>query len=131
MIFEKEKLNNNIFTDEEVNKYLRDFAVKKLMYLKVQEILIEAFKEIESQNKKVTDVVMNAYFFSHLRKFPSDIFEPMTDYNLLKKGLMGTLWGSATVWVTRLILDNEIKVYSENDESLKKDFPEIAELLKV
>lgn len=130
MIFKKEKLNDNIFTDEEVNKYLRDFAIKNLMYFKVQEILIEAFKEIESQNKKVTGVVMNAYFFSHLRKFPSDIFEPMTDYSLLKKGWMGTLWG-ATVWVTRLIPDNEIKVYSENDESLKKDFPEIAELLKV
>jgi len=65
-------------------------------------VLADAFSLIERHDLRVARVFMNARDYADLRKFGRDILDIETQRELLKTGLMGTLWG-AQVIVSRLV----------------------------
>jgi hypothetical protein len=65
-------------------------------------VLADAFSLIERHDLRVARVFMNARDYADLRKFGRDILDIETQRDLLKTGLMGTLWG-AQVIVSRLV----------------------------
>jgi hypothetical protein len=65
-------------------------------------VLADAFSLIERHDLRVARVFMNARDYADLRKFGRDILDIETQRDLLKTGLMGTLWG-AQIIVSRLV----------------------------
>lgn len=65
-------------------------------------VLADAFSLIETHDLPVSRVFMNARDYADLRKFGRDILDTETQRDLLKTGLMGTLWG-AQVICSRLV----------------------------
>lgn len=65
-------------------------------------VLADAFANIEHHDLRVARVFMNAKDYSDLRKFGRDILDIETQRELLKTGLMATLWG-AQIIVSRLV----------------------------
>jgi hypothetical protein len=65
-------------------------------------VLADAFSLIERHDLRVARVYMNARDYADLRKFGRDILDIESQANLLKTGLMGTLWG-ATLITSRLV----------------------------
>ena len=65
-------------------------------------VLADAFSLIERHDLRVARVFMNARDYADLRKFGRDILDIETQRDLLKTGLMGTLWGSQII-VSRLV----------------------------
>lgn len=64
-------------------------------------VLADAYSLIERNDLRVSRVFMNARDYADLRKFGRDILDVETQRELLKTGLMATLWG-AQIIVTRL-----------------------------
>ena len=65
-------------------------------------VLADSFSLIERHDLRVARVFMNARDYADLRKFGRDILDIETQRDLLKTGLMGTLWG-AQIIVSRLV----------------------------
>ena len=65
-------------------------------------VLADAFALIERHDLRVSRVFMNARDYADLRKFGRDILDIETQRDLLKTGLMGTLWG-AQIITSRLV----------------------------
>lgn len=65
-------------------------------------VLADAFALIERHDLRVARVFMNARDYADLRKFGRDILDTESQRELLKTGLMGTLWG-AQIIVSRLV----------------------------
>jgi hypothetical protein len=65
-------------------------------------VLADAFSLIERHDLRVARVYMNARDYADLRKFGRDILDIESQANLLKTGLMATLWG-ATLITSRLV----------------------------
>jgi HK97 family phage major capsid protein len=65
-------------------------------------VLADAYANIETHDLRVARVFMNAKDYADLRKFGRDILDIETQRDLLKTGLMATLWG-AQVIVSRLV----------------------------
>ncbi len=65
-------------------------------------VLADAFALIERHDLRVARVFMNAQDYTDLRKFGRDILDIETQRDLLKTGLMATLWG-AQIIVSRLV----------------------------
>lgn len=65
-------------------------------------VLADAFALIESHDLRVARVFMNARDYADLRKFGRDILDTESQRELLKTGLMGTIWGSQII-VSRLV----------------------------
>lgn len=65
-------------------------------------VLADAFSEIERWDLRVARIFMNATDYADLRKFGRDILDIESQRDLLKTGLMATLWG-AQVIVSRLV----------------------------
>jgi len=66
------------------------------------DVLADAFSLIERHDLRVARVFMNARDYADLRKFGRDILDIETQRDLLKTGLMATLWG-AQIIVSRLV----------------------------
>ena len=66
------------------------------------DVLADAYSLIERHDLRVARVFMNARDYADLRKFGRDILDIETQRDLLKTGLMGTLWG-AQIIVSRLV----------------------------
>jgi hypothetical protein len=66
------------------------------------DVLADAFALIERHDLRVARVFMNARDYADLRKFGRDILDIETQRDLLKTGLMATLWGSQII-VSRLV----------------------------
>jgi len=65
-------------------------------------VLADAYANIERHDLRVARVFMNAKDYADLRKFGRDILDIETQRDLLKTGLMATLWG-AQIIVSRLV----------------------------
>ena len=65
-------------------------------------VLADAYSLIERHDLRVARVFMNARDYADLRKFGRDILDIESQRDLLKTGLMATLWG-AQVIVSRLV----------------------------
>jgi hypothetical protein len=65
-------------------------------------VLADAFSLVERHDLRVARVFMNARDYADLRKFGRDILDIETQRDLLKTGLMGTIWG-ASIIVSRLV----------------------------
>ena len=65
-------------------------------------MLADAYANIERHDLRVARVFMNAKDYGDLRKFGRDILDIESQRDLLKTGLMATLWG-AQVIVSRLV----------------------------
>ena len=65
-------------------------------------VLAYAFANIEQHDLRVARVFMNAKDYADLRKFGRDILDIETQRDLLKTGLVGSLWG-AQIIVSRLV----------------------------
>lgn len=65
-------------------------------------VLADAFANIEQHDLRVARVFMNAKDYADLRKFGRDILDIETQRDLLKTGLVGSLWG-AQIIVSRLV----------------------------
>jgi hypothetical protein len=65
-------------------------------------VLADAFALIERHDLRVARVFMNARDYADLRKFGRDILDIESQRDLLKTGLMATLWG-AQIIVSRLV----------------------------
>jgi hypothetical protein len=66
------------------------------------DVLADAYSLIERHDLRVARVFMNARDYADLRKFGRDILDIETQRDLLKTGLMATLWG-AQIIVSRLV----------------------------
>jgi len=75
-------------------------------------VLADAFALVERHDLRVARVFMNARDYADLRKFGRDILDIETQAQLLKTGLMGTLWG-AQVIVSRLVPVSTVYVCCE------------------
>jgi preprotein translocase subunit SecF len=120
MIKNQKELQDTI-TDEEVNVFLKQFAKNELVNKNFLIQITDEFAKIEKQEKKVTDIVMNAVLYADFRKLKE--VDPNTSRQLLMRGLMAYIW-EARLWVQKSCSDNEIKLYSDL-KSLKEDFPTI------
>ena len=67
-----------------------------------QNVFADAFAQIEEHDLRVARVFMNARDFSDIRKFGREILDPESQQQLLRTGLMGTLWG-AQIITSRLV----------------------------
>lgn len=65
-------------------------------------IFADAFALVERHDLRVARVFMNARDYADLRKFGRDILDIESQRDLLKSGLMGTLWG-AQIITSRLV----------------------------
>ena len=75
-------------------------------------VLADAFAEIERNDLRVARVFMNARDYADLRKFGRDILDIESQRDLLKTGLMATLWG-AQIIVSRLVPVGTVYVCAE------------------
>ncbi len=66
------------------------------------DVLADAYAQNERHDLRVARVFMNARDYADLRKFGRDILDIETQRDLLKTGLMATLWG-AQIIVSRLV----------------------------
>lgn len=76
------------------------------------DVLADAFAQIERHDLRVARVFMNARDYADLRKFGRDILDIESQRDLLKTGLMGTLWGSQII-VSRLVPAGTVYVCCE------------------
>lgn len=74
--------------------------------------LADAYAEIERHDLRVARVFMNARDYADLRKFGRDILDIETQAELLRSGIMATLWG-AQIITSRLVPNGVIYVTCE------------------
>lgn len=60
-------------------------------------VLADAFAQIERHDLRVARIFMNARDYADLRKFGRDILDIESQRDLLKTGLMATLWGAQII----------------------------------
>ncbi len=127
------KVKENL-TKKQIWDLLQNFAINNLAPNFANKVwlsnLADGFAKVETNDKRVSDIVMDPISYAPMRKFGRDVFEPVTQASILKFGLLGMIWG-ANIWVTNDTKCNEISIYVENDEELKKDFPKIAKSKKI
>ena len=109
---------------DEIEEHVQEKAKNELAKNKFTNDLMDVYAAIENTEKRVADVVMTPELFSDFRKvFTDATFEKSKDK--IVKGLMAYMWGS-NIWVYKSVPGN-LKAYSEDDPSLKTDFPGIVE----
>ena len=85
-----------------------------------------AFAFVESKDKRVSDISMDADEYIKVRRYGKDIFEISCKASELKRGLMGHMWG-ANVWVLKEA--KGITCYPE--KGIEKKFKFIAESKRI
>jgi hypothetical protein len=118
-------------TRKEITDYLENFARDHLNTQKFLSQLADGFRDIESHNVRVSDLVVNHVTYSDLRKIESLDIETRVQY--VRRGLMASIWG-AHIWVVNGVPDLVIKIYGERNTgevpgptALTRDFPSISE----
>lgn len=111
----------------EIIDFFTNDIKKSIMKKKAVEVLADLFAKIERHELRVEDIVVNAEYYSLIRKYCNDLIDPSTKKEELQKGFMCKIWG-ANLWVNKGA--TEISCYSENCQQLEIDFPGIAEAKK-
>lgn len=75
-------------------------------------VLADAFANIERSRISVTTVLMNAKDASDLRKWDRDTYDPETQREVLKSGILGSLWG-ANIVTSSMIAEGTVYVCGE------------------
>ena len=75
-------------------------------------VLADAFALVERHDLRVARVFMNARDYADLRKFGRDILDTESQRDLLKSGIMATLWG-AEIITSRLVPAGTVYVCAE------------------
>ena len=75
-------------------------------------VLADAFSLVERHDLRVARVFMNARDYADIRKFGRDILDIESQRDLLKTGLMGTIWG-AQIIVSRLVPVGTVYICAE------------------
>ena len=116
-------------TDKDLKEAIKQMASEEIIKNRVTGIFLEACRMVEAdgQDKRVSDVVMNAQTFSVFRKYCKDMLDVSCLAKELKKGLFGNFIGTR-VWVHRDA--PEIRCYRENSTEFGKHFPLLAESKK-
>jgi hypothetical protein len=86
-----------------------------------------AFKDIEKENKRVSDMILDASTYHILRKYCKYSIDTFTHPKEIRKGLFGVMWG-VNLWVNREATG--IICFCENSEELIEQFPSVAEAKK-
>jgi len=115
-------------TDKDLKRAMKQIASKSVIKDRVINLFLDAWKPVEDENRRVTDVVMNAYIYSILRKYGKDMLDVSYLATEIRRGLMGMLYG-ARVWVCRDA--TEIKCYGENSSEFMKQFPLLAKSKRI
>jgi len=112
-------------TEEEIQENIKARAIKDVLESRFLNQLVGEFKKIESEEKRVSDIVINARTFSDFKGISLLTLTFKCDVMDLPVGAVAVLWG-ATLWVHEDIPEWEMRVYGEGDTALKADFPSIA-----
>jgi len=78
-------------------------------------VLADAFALVEDHDLRVARVFMNARDYADIRKFGRDIFDPETQRDILRSGMMGLLWG-ANLITSRLVPSGTVYVCCEAEQ---------------
>lgn len=78
------------------------------------DILADAFAAIEQQGNNVARIFMNARDYADLRKGGRDQYDQETQRDLIRSGLMATLWG-ASIIVSRLVPAGTVYITCDPD----------------
>lgn len=78
------------------------------------DILADAFAAIETQGNNVARIFMNARDYADLRKGGRDQYDQETQRDLIRSGLMATLWG-ASIIVSRLVPAGTVYITCDPD----------------
>lgn len=124
-ITESELLNS--ITIGEMIDFIVTYIKKEVMKSKIKVVLSSMFAKIERNDIDVGDVVVNAEYYSLIRKHCGDVIDPTTKKDEIQKGFMCKIWNT-NLWVNSRAA--EINCYSKDCEQLEKDFPEIIEAKK-
>lgn len=109
-------------TTDEIETELKSIAEERIKVKRVLAVFSEAMSKVESLGGTVQDIVVDSETFKMLRAHGGDVFELHTDYNFLKRGLFGSVWG---IWVWVSSAAKGINCFKNNSEELKKMFPKI------
>ncbi len=117
-------------TIKDLKEAMKRVASEEVIKNRIMGIFSEACKtvEINGEDTRVSDAVMDARIFSVFRRYQRDILDVSCLAKELKRGLMATIFG-IRIWVQRGVL--EIRCYGENSTVFKKDFPFLAESKKI
>lgn len=74
--------------------------------------LIDAISAVQRNDIRVANVFMNAKDYSDILKWDRDVFDPETQRDILRTGLMGNLWG-ANVIISRIVPEGSVYVCGE------------------
>ena len=107
-------------TQAEIEGFMKEYAIRKIREKKIREPLLDAFAEIETQELRVSDMVVTPRMFSVLRKHCRDCLDINTNKTLLNLGNFGWMWG-ANIWVDKSA--NGIELYSEGNSKFKEKYP--------
>jgi len=109
-------------TKEDIDAAKRNIAIEKLLYF-----ISDLFSITELENKIVTDIIMNKNTFNEIQNVRD--FNPTTKKSYVKRGYMGMIW-SANIWIENSLKDNDLQIYSNNDE-IDIDFPSVVKSKKI
>lgn len=84
------------------SKLASEDAIRHGRSILTREVLAGLFCPVEAEEKLVSAIWLNAYDFTDILKYCSDIFDPVTDRKTLQTGLYGRVWNTE-IWVSRMI----------------------------
>lgn len=116
--YEVGDINENLLiSEEEIEKFIEDYAREQIKKIKIENIILKGFFELEKQNCKVDNIVVSPRNFSIIRKYLKDNLKMNTNGELLLKGYFGELF-DIKVWVKNNF--KGIKLFSENNSEFKE-----------
>lgn len=98
-------------------------GAKRLLYQRFLDQINEGLTYQERLGKEIHDIIVHPKMFEEFRKLPEDLFIRMTDYNLLKRGWMGTY---CSVRVSK-VQEDDVVFFDLNDTDLAVVFPMVTE----
>ena len=120
------KMDDIIVSERSVSAFLREWGAKRVLYQRFLDQINDGLTWQERLGKEIQDIIVHPVMFEEFRKLPEDLFIRMTDYNLLKKGWMGT-YCSVRVWVDSKIQEDDVVFYDLNDTVIARTFPMVTE----
>lgn len=77
-------------------------------------LMIDAFKQLEEDDIRVAEIHINPDTYTVLRTWTKDLWDPTHEAALLRRGMVGTMWGTM-IFVSRKIPVNVVLLLSEKE----------------
>jgi len=111
MIYLSENLKEKTYKE-----FLDSLIIKKTIKSPLNsfkpEMLADGFAELEKDELRINEIVMDVRSYADFRKFGLNILTPETEIELLKQGIMAHIWGAFIV-VKKLIPEHTALILSE------------------